>query len=378
MIKVGIFLSIFMVASCSSPESGEGFEKHVRSFDNIKIDYGLNNPSSEQFIWLDNDQLLSFSVVKENDSIRKGLFLVNLNGETQQIIDGVISDFCVLDKKILIQGFEGYPNIIGEVPGYSLVVLSENKILKTDEKQYSFLRCGFYKVPDDSVAIFRVLKIDDGFIKVTIEDDYLQKKHYLTQEQIDSVLSEGHPEKKRRLLVKYRDLHRKEYAKPIWVLNHLMPETEESKTFDGKWLAPGFFKYRPFSDSYISYRNDGNFISIWHVNINNGSVDYEGFSLPEKFVNRGSVVFESTHAGYILEHHNHKDGGLFLRHKDEIVSLGQKGARDVSVAPDGCHIAYGMGDILRWKQHDLDYRQTLKIADVCSFIKVREKKDDGH
>lgn len=366
VLRATAILFFLTLMSCSSDEGELNFEDFVVSFEHVKSDTGINSVGAEELIWLDESRFLSFSVVIDISGQRQtGLHLISNTGDTKSIADGVISDFCVLGNNILIQGHQGFPVIVGTVPDYNVELVSKNQLLKIEEKEYSALRCGLVSLPEKQPAIFRPLKPEDGFLEITVEDE--RAWNSLNSAGQSSLFSSAQMTKQDFFTKKIWELYRQSQSKPIWDLYLYEPASKARRKLSGRWPAPPNLSYKEFSKSYFGYQDNRGILSFWDLDVENERVKYDEFQYPEDFVRSGSRVIEPTKAGYILEYHSQKRGGLFLIAYGELTLLKKGTFRNVSVAPDGCHIAYGEGDILRYKKDKLDYRQTVKIADICGY-----------
>lgn len=310
---------------------------YKKTLDHVKTHMFRWSPDIGGIYWVDNSNvLLDAYLENESGSLDRGLYQVNVTDErAEKIVDipeegETFFHYCFDGGVLHVMVEKGEFAQVTQPEDYTVAIRVKGKKKRTN--RYSKLRCRFVDLPQIERTAYLPLKEEDGLIKNdgTIEDGIVR---------VFLVNDEG------------------ENIKQI-----------SDKRLDSRGVI-GVRSYSPYLDAYFgttAFKNDCTFIT--HVYRDNWKLEQEELCI-EGWVS-GSRLVSRLKGGYYVEHYNSQSGEPkhYVFAKDLRIPVGKTKVRGASVSPDGCIVAYGVGDGTFGKKVP---KQELEIFNYCEF---REKE----
>ncbi len=322
-----LFVTILAFMSGCKHDDEVGGEYFI-TLDNIETEQFHSTYGRGGIYWVtDSYLILNAQVENENDVKERGVYLVGIDGSAIRIVDSDVLGryhFCFDGDVLYIRADNAEVDIINGSKDYSVEI---SGFVKNGESEvYSEVDCKYYKKPE---GLFRVkpLSKKDGFI-VNVSDE--------KEGGVKSFVVKG--------------------------------ENRNSLNLGGEPLrSPA--RYLKFSNEYFFYdflfwkRGCGRF--SWISNVSWG-VREERYCFNE-WLESTSKLASATRYGVFVEQHTDKYHTGILINNLGVYKIEKKSINKSVVSPNGCFVAYGFGNYRSKRGRD-DYRQVLKIFNVCKFM----------
>ena len=337
----GLFLSLILVtllgvlSACSNPNNPQSY---MKTFDHILTDQYIWSYGRGGIYWVSNEHVVLEAHIKNDlGVINHGLFEIDVrDGSSKKLVDVPKTGpypykYCFDGSVLYVMTNGGKFELVNEPKNYRINIREEGK--KNQGNDYSPLRCGFVDLPIEPKARFIPLKSEDGFMKNqagATKDDPV--KVLMTDEQGSTF---------------------KEIAQ-------LPP---------GSSGVIGLRRFVPHVNSYFGYTS-------FNKNCTDISWLYrEGWELKqEKLCLKdwpfGSILVHNIKDALYLEHYTTRGSPSYILLKNKEIMVEDGIGRGASVSPDGCRIAYGVGDS---KRENSRVRQKLKLFNYCDYQQKGQK-----
>lgn len=336
-----IFLKILMLAcvgalvGCSNPNNPQTY---LKTFDHILTDQYTKSYGGGGIYWVSNEQVVMEAHVKdEKGELDRGLYQVDVrDGSYTKIVE--VPDktpinymYCFDGKTLHVMRSRGKFSQTNPANGYQVEIREMGEL--NDNNDYSPLRCRFVDLPSEAKARFIPLKGENGFMKNqagATKDKPV--KVLLTDEQGNSL---------------------KEIAQ--------LPS--------GSSGVIGLRRFVPHLNAYFGQTAFNKYCTdISWLYREGWKLEQETLCLKDLETNR--IFVHSIKNGFYLEQYNVRSSPSYILLKNKPIMVEDGIGRGASVSPNGCLIAYGVGDS---KRENSGVRQKLKLFNYCDYQQKGQK-----
>lgn len=334
-IRMLLLACIGVLFGCSNPNNPQSY---LKTFDHILTDQYIWGYGGGGIYWVSNVQVVLEAHIKnENGELNKGLYQVDVrNGSSIKLVDVPKSGpypykYCFDGSVLHVMTNGGAFELINEPKDYKVKIRKSSKL--NDHNDYRPLRCRYVDLPPEAKARFIPLKSENGFMKNqagATKDDPV--KVLLTDEQ----------------------------GKSLKEIAELPP---------GSPGVIGIRRFVPHLNAYFGYTS-------FNKNCSDISWLYrEGWKLlQEKLCLKGwpfgSILVHNIKNALYLEHYTTRSSPSYILLNKQEIMVEDGIGRGAAVSPNGCLIAYGVGDS---KRENSGVRQKLKLFNYCEYQQKGQK-----
>lgn len=311
-------------------------EDYLTTFNHILTDQYIWGYGSGGIYWVSNDQVvLEAHIMDKKGVLDRGLYQVDVvDGSYKKVVDvpdeGPITyKYCFDGTKLHVMRSRGIFTQTNSPSGYQVEIREMGKL--NDHNNYSPLRCQLVANPGEGAG-YGALLSGDGFIKYEWKD----KKNvhvYLTMEDGSNVKKLAEQEMIR-------------IGNPQGILS-LRYMTDERNTY---------FGYSPWDNK--------NCTKLWWLHREMWELENQTLCLSD--LSFGSLLIHNLQNAFYIEHYTTHSSYSFILFKDKKTIIEKDIGRGAATSPDGCKVAYGVGNYQREKSL---IRQKLKVFDYCEYQK---------
>ena len=343
IFRPNIFLSFFLflifLSGCS--EDIENDPRFFKSFPEIKTNQFMWSYGRGGIYWVsDNQVVLDAEVANKLGVLERGLYQIDVrNGSYFRLLDYSEHYWYCFNGETLFVRLKNKKPIINEPKGYKLVQETDYKERNKNLHNaglYSQLRCDAIDRPSDDG--YRQLFANDGYLKTDNKGTKYSGKDYRFRGELD-------PDNKVVLVDK---------------------NLKEIKDLDLKISEVSTPYFIPHENAYFGYKfNNAKMCGLfWWLYRDDWSVktNEQCFGI---WSQNSSKLFYPTKAGLFVQHYTTKKYKSYLFARGREFQLEKTSSIGGSIAPDGCRVAYGSGELIALAAGQ---RQILKVFNACKFI----------
>lgn len=329
------FFFTLCLSGCFSNDSSDGV---YTEFKNIKTDQFIWEYGRGGIYWVSDNEMVLDAITKNTDGVpERGVYQVNvLDGSFIKIakIDfKELYKYCVDSNNLYLKSRTGNFKISNYSKNFEIVKVKQKK--KEKGYKYSEIRCSSFK----KISGYANYALSRG-------DGYLLAKNNADRDT-------------------YRDvIHEDSGVELVTPSGDRTPIDLKS----GVVFRPQYLIDR---DMYFGYQQRSRCGHFWWLKRGSwkGKTEKKCFGA---WAQSSSLIFIPTRVGLFIEHHTTKGTKTYLSTEKHLYPLEKTPARGSSLAPDGCRVAYGSGNIgygqSRFSQH-------LKIFNACKFMNNQPQTD---
>jgi hypothetical protein len=334
-IRMLLLACLGALSACSNPNNPQSY---LKTFDHILTDQYVWSYGRGGIYWVSNEKVvLEAQIQNDLGVLTHGLFEVDVrDGSSIKLVDVPKSGpypykYCFDGSVLHVMTNGGAFELINQSKNYQVKIREVGK--KNQGNSYSPLRCGFFDLPIEAKSRFIPLKSENGFMKnqagATKEGPVMV---LLTDEQGTSL---------------------KEIAQ--------LPS--------GSSGVIGMRRFAPHLNAYFGHTAFNKYCTdISWLYREGWKLEQETLCLKDLATNR--IFVHSIKNGFYLEQYNVRSSPSYILLKNKLIKVEEGIGRGASVSPNGCLIAYGVGDS---KRKNSGVRQKLKLFNYCDYQQKGQK-----